>query len=520
MPLQYVEVDVYGALNDEYYGWTETDNQGRYTVSGLPAGSYNIEFDPYYSDYISKSYSSTVTVTASNTTSNISINLTEKYGTISGTVKNAAQVAIPYVGVELDKYNNDSHDWEGWNYNDTGWDGQYGFNRLPAGDYVLHFYSPINSLDGYYTASTTLTPYIDNAYTIHVQTGTNPTNYIANVPYSPVNPPQQVSVAFDAQGGTVNIASKTVAVGQTYGALPVPTRSGYTFAGWHTAATGGTQVSAATVVTNAANHTLYAYWTAALQSTPVPIADVSGAKAPVAPGGASDLPKSVTFPDGTSSDVNWTSSNNGIARIDSNGKLVAVAEGKVTLTATATNGSGKTQTITITVAKPVTKLRTPLTNISLTKGASLTLPVCADSVVNGKADATAMLGYTSSNPKVVKVDAKGKIKALALGKAKISITALNGKKLTATVNVVKKAAKLKSFKVSGMKQKLAKGKVAQLKLKITPASATNLKISFKSSNPKIIAIDKAGKLTAIKKGKAKITITVGKKKYTKTITVK
>jgi uncharacterized protein YjdB len=85
---------------------------------------------------------------------------------------------------------------------------------------------------------------------------------------------------------------------------------------------------------------------------------------------------------------------------------------------------------------------------------------------------------------------------------------------------VKKAAKLKKLTVSGMKAKLAKGKTAQLKLKVTPASSTNLKIKFKSSKPKIVSIDKAGKLTALKKGKAKITVTVGGKKYVKTVTVK
>ncbi len=43
--------------------------------------------------------------------------------------------------------------------------------------------------------------------------------------------------------------------------LPVPTRTGYSFAGWYTAQTGGTKVSADTIVSNASNHTLYAHWT-------------------------------------------------------------------------------------------------------------------------------------------------------------------------------------------------------------------------------------------------------------------
>jgi len=41
------------------------------------------------------------------------------------------------------------------------------------------------------------------------------------------------TVTFDANGGTVDIPSKKVKIGRTYGELPVPTREGYTFKGWN-----------------------------------------------------------------------------------------------------------------------------------------------------------------------------------------------------------------------------------------------------------------------------------------------
>ena len=50
--------------------------------------------------------------------------------------------------------------------------------------------------------------------------------------------------------------------GSAYGTLATTSRTGYTFAGWFTAASGGTQVTAATIVSTASNHTLYAQWTA------------------------------------------------------------------------------------------------------------------------------------------------------------------------------------------------------------------------------------------------------------------
>ena len=103
------------------------------------------------------------------------------------------------------------------------------------------------------------------------------------------------TVTYNANGGTVSTSSKTVAqtftnwntaangsgtaynAGATYsanasvtlyaqyanpsiGSLPTPTRSGYAFDGWYTAANGGTKIIDSTKVT--ANTTVYAHWKA------------------------------------------------------------------------------------------------------------------------------------------------------------------------------------------------------------------------------------------------------------------
>ena len=69
------------------------------------------------------------------------------------------------------------------------------------------------------------------------------------------------TITFNANGGSVSTASKTVASGAQYGTLPTPTRTGYTFAGWYTATSGGTKVSTTTVM-GTSNVTVYARWTA------------------------------------------------------------------------------------------------------------------------------------------------------------------------------------------------------------------------------------------------------------------
>jgi len=67
------------------------------------------------------------------------------------------------------------------------------------------------------------------------------------------------TLTFDANGGTVNPKSKKVGNKLSYGTLPTPTRSGYTFDGWYTAKTGGKKVSTTTKMV-AKSVTVYAQW--------------------------------------------------------------------------------------------------------------------------------------------------------------------------------------------------------------------------------------------------------------------
>lgn len=76
-----------------------------------------------------------------------------------------------------------------------------------------------------------------------------------------------MTVTFNPNKGTVNPSSKEVIKGETYGSLPTPSRTGYKFDGWYTAATGGTKVLSTTKVNKSVNHTLYAHWTSTSSST-------------------------------------------------------------------------------------------------------------------------------------------------------------------------------------------------------------------------------------------------------------
>ena len=71
------------------------------------------------------------------------------------------------------------------------------------------------------------------------------------------------TVTFDSNGGRRPSPRRiTVTYDSQYGELATTRRTGYTFAGWFTAAEGGTQVSPEDKVKITANQTLYAHWTA------------------------------------------------------------------------------------------------------------------------------------------------------------------------------------------------------------------------------------------------------------------
>ena len=68
------------------------------------------------------------------------------------------------------------------------------------------------------------------------------------------------TIVFQANGGSVSAAKKTVTYGNTCGTLPVPKRTKGSFLGWYTAKTGGTKYTSATKYRVAGNITLYAHW--------------------------------------------------------------------------------------------------------------------------------------------------------------------------------------------------------------------------------------------------------------------
>ena len=126
----------------------------------------------------------------------------------------------------------------------------------------------------------------------------------------------------------------------------------------------------------------------------------------------------------------------------------------------------------------------------------------------------------TTNKKIAKVDKKGKITGKKAGKATVTITYTNGSRRIFQVKVQKGIVKTTSVSVNKRNIILArKGKSFQLKVTRTPVTSQQ-KVTYKSSNSKVAAVNLKGKIVAKKKGTATITVKSGNKKITCKVKVK
>lgn len=126
----------------------------------------------------------------------------------------------------------------------------------------------------------------------------------------------------------------------------------------------------------------------------------------------------------------------------------------------------------------------------------------------------------TTNKKIAKVDKKGKITGKKAGKATVTITYTNGSRRIFQVKVQKGIVKTTAVSVNKRNIILAKkGKSFQLKVTLTPVTSQQ-KVTYKSPNSKVAAVNSKGKIVAKKKGTATITVKSGNKKITCKVKVK
>ena len=208
------------------------------------------------------------------------------------------------------------------------------------------------------------------------------------------------------------------------------------------------------------------------------------------------LKATYTPSDTTVKTLTWSSSNTKVATVNSSGKVTAKKVGTATITAKTSNG--KKAVCKITVKKFPTKVTLSKTSAKIRLGKTLQLKA----TVSPSSATTKTVTWSSSNTKVATVSSSGKVTAKKVGKATITAKTHNG--LTATC-VVDVQIYPTGLRINQSNTTLKVGKTLQMTVNVYPTNATDKTIKWSSINTKVATVSSSGKVTAKKKGTAKIT---------------
>lgn len=208
----------------------------------------------------------------------------------------------------------------------------------------------------------------------------------------------------------------------------------------------------------------------------------------------------ITPSDTTNKNVQWTSSNNSVATVDSNGVVTSKNSGSTIITAT-THNELKTEFF-IEVETSVTNITLNSNEINLNTGGTFKL----DATVNPSNASNKNIKWISANESIATVDQSGNVAADVVGTTYISAVSADGKVVaTCTVNVSKpvvtKPAKVK------IKSAKKKGKKVTLKWKKI-SDAAGYVVYMKTNSGKFKAVKTVKKA---KKVKAVISLKKGNK---------
>lgn len=216
------------------------------------------------------------------------------------------------------------------------------------------------------------------------------------------------------------------------------------------------------------------------------------------------FPSSITYP------LEWSSSNTGVATINSStGELEAIYPGATVVTATCGDLSAK-YAITVNPIEATGVILNQATAV-LTPGETVTLTATVQ-----PSNTTIPTVVWTSNDETVATVAEGVVTAINPGQA--TITATCGL-ITATCSITVNAIPATSIELSDNNITLRATQSQQLTATVMPENATDKTITWTSDNESIATVSLDGTVTAIAVGSATITATCGDISSTCTVTV-
>ena len=244
------------------------------------------------------------------------------------------------------------------------------------------------------------------------------------------------TLSLNANGGSVSRSSFKVwkEVGDFSNLSEyLPSRSGYTFLGWYTSASGGVQVyNASGRCTNEGtywrngvwnydgNVTLYAHW----QQNTVYVDEIGlTADETISIGESKTLTATIYPSNATNKNVSWSSSNTSVVSV-SNGTITGVKEGTAQITVTATDRNQVRAYCTVVVKPTITGLTLNRSSLVLSsEGLGSYYPLEAEKT---PADGKGTIQWKTTSSSIANVDGYGLVHAGSAGTASVSAYVVNG----------------------------------------------------------------------------------------------
>src|SRR6266571_4158567 len=281
-----------------------------------------------------------------------------------------------------------------------------------------------------------------------------------------------------------------------------------------------------------------------VSSTPVASVAVSPASATLIVGATQQLTATPLDANGnplSGRTISWTTSALGVATVDANGLVTAVAPGSATITATSEGKSGTSAitvnpvpvasvavtpgSATVSVGGTLQLTATPLdANGNPLSGRAVSWTTSAPGVATVDANGNPLSGRTvtwvSSNTAVATVSASGLVTGVAPGSATITATS-EGKSGTAAITV--NPPPVATVTVSPASASIRVGNTVQLTATLKDANGnvlTGRTVTWTSSNTKTATVNASGLVSGLATGSATITATSEGKSGTSIIKVR
>ena len=199
-------------------------------------------------------------------------------------------------------------------------------------------------------------------------------------------------------------------------------------------------------------------------------------------------------------DIAWTSSDEAVAVVSETGLVTPVGPGEAQITVTVDRAHQAVCVVRVT--QPAEGVTLDYTELTLQRGTSQVLVATVTPATTNVKD----LQWTSSNPDVAAVDAEGKVTAVALGSAEITVTTVDGGHIAVCqVTVIQKVTGV-ALDVETATLRIGE-QTLQLNANVAPEDATEKSLVWSSSNTGVASVDENGLVTPLAPGETDITVT-------------